>query len=175
MFDLNTFALNTYMLIGYLLIFLGLVGAVLPVLPGPLLIWLGAWTWAYGDHFNKVGWPTLLILGLLALAAWGSDLFLGRALSHRAGASWRAVIGEIVGGLVGGAMLSEVPVIGTLAGALIGAAIGMWIVEYFIKRNGRAATAVVYAYMKGSLINMAIEISASLLMIGIFMWQAFLA
>ena len=113
-------------------------------------------------------------LGVLALASWGADLFLTTVISHRAGASWRAIIGEIVGGFVGGALLSEVPVIGTLAGALIGAALGMWLVEFLIKHNWRAATTVVYAYMKGSLLNMVIEISTSLVMAGIFVWQAFL-
>lgn len=173
MLDLNTLPSGGYMFIGYLLMFIGLVGAILPVIPGPLLMWLGVFAWAYGDGFARIGWPILTVLAVLALAAWGSDLFLTTILSHRAGASWRAIVGEIVGGFVGGALLSGIPILGTLAGALIGAVIGMWIVEYFIKRDGRAATAVVYAYMTGSLLNMAIEVVASLAIVGIFVWQAF--
>ena len=173
MLDLNTLPSGGYMFIGYLLMFIGLVGAILPVIPGALLMWLGVFAWAYGDGFARIGWPILTVLAVLALAAWGSDLFLTTILSHRAGASWRAIVGEIVGGFVGGALLSGIPILGTLAGALIGAVIGMWIVEYFIKRNGRAATAVVYAYMTGSLLNMAIEVVASLAIVGIFVWQAF--
>ena len=173
MLDLNTLPSGGYMFIGYLLMFIGLVGAILPVIPGPLLMWLGVFAWAYGDGFARIGWPILTVLAVLALAAWGSDLFLTTILSHRAGASWRAIVGEIVGGFVGGALLSAIPILGTLAGALIGAVIGMWIVEYFIKRDGRAATAVVYAYVTGSLLNMAIEVVASLAIVGIFVWQAF--
>ena len=38
--------LNLYHLAGYALILLGLVGVILPLLPGALLIWLGALVWA---------------------------------------------------------------------------------------------------------------------------------
>lgn len=175
MYDLTTLSLNTYTLVGYTLMFIGLVGAVVPVLPGPPLIWLGVLAWAYGDHFTRIGWPTLLLLGVLALVAWGADLFLTTLLSRRAGASWRAIGGAIAGGLIGGAFLSALPIIGTVAGALIGAVAGMWLVEYSIKQNGRAATAVVYAYITGSFLNLIIEVGASLLMAGIFAWQAFLS
>ncbi len=172
--QLSNFSLNSYALLGYALIFLGLVGAVVPVLPGPPLIWLGALAWAWGDHFTKIHWPTLVGLGILALVAWGADIFLTTVLSRRAGASWRSLGGAILGGIAGGAFLSQIPILGTLAGALIGSVIGMWLVEYLIKRNSRTATAAVYAFMAGSLLNMVLEIVVSLVMTLIFVWQAFL-
>src|SRR5258707_14610976 len=115
----SNFSLNSYALLGYALIFLGLVGAVVPVLPGPLLIWLGTLAWAWGDHFIRINWPTLVGLGVLALLALGADLFLTTVMTRRVGASWRSIGGAIAGGLVGGAFLSEIPVLGTIAGALI--------------------------------------------------------
>ncbi len=60
---------------GLLLLLVGLAGSVIPVLPGPLFIWLGALLWAWGDGFERVGWPTLVVLGLLALLSWATDLF----------------------------------------------------------------------------------------------------
>ena len=39
---------------GVVLLFLGLAGSILPVLPGPFLIWLGAFLWAWGNDFERV-------------------------------------------------------------------------------------------------------------------------
>ena len=59
----------------------------IPVLPGPVLIWLGAFVWAWADNFTRIGWGTLIVLGVLALIAWGSDLFLTTVMSRRAASS----------------------------------------------------------------------------------------
>src|SRR5687768_11672586 len=92
--------------VAFVLMAIGLAGSVIPVLPGPMLIWLGALVWAWADGFTRVGWGTLTLLAVLALAAWGSDLFLTTVMSRRAGASWKAILGAIVGGLVGAGLLS---------------------------------------------------------------------
>ena len=60
-----------FFLVSYLLIFLGIVGTLVPVLPGPLLIWLGAFVWAWADGFVHIGWPTLLVLAVLTIISWG--------------------------------------------------------------------------------------------------------
>ena len=44
----------------YALMVLGLIGSLLPVVPGPVFIWLGVLTWAWSDGFQAIGWPTLL-------------------------------------------------------------------------------------------------------------------
>ena len=49
------------------LVFVGLAGSVIPVLPGPFLIWLGAFIWAWADGFLRLGWGTLTVLGVLAV------------------------------------------------------------------------------------------------------------
>jgi uncharacterized protein YqgC (DUF456 family) len=159
--------------IGYGLMILGLAGAVLPIVPGPLLIWLGAFLWAWEDGFQRIGWPTLLLLGLLALVAAGLDTFLTLAMSKRAGASWRGLCGAIGGGLLGGLFLTAIPVIGTLFGALLGALAGMWLVEYTIRHNSQLATATVWAYVKGVFLSTLLEVLISLGMVGFFTWQLF--
>jgi uncharacterized protein len=159
---------------GAVLMLIGLIGAVLPMVPGPLLIWLGAFLWAWEDGFQVVGWPTLVILGLLALLAWGLDLFLSLAMSRKAGASWWSLLGAIVGGFVGGIFLSQIPVIGTIFGALIGALLGMWGVEYYLRQDEQSATAVVWAYVKGVFVTTFFEVVISLGMVAYFAWQVFL-
>lgn len=160
--------------LAYVLIVIGLAGSVIPLLPGPVLIWLGALIWAWADGFTRYGWLTLTVLGLLALLAWGSDLFLTTVMSRRAGASWKSIIGAIVGGLAGAALLSPLPLLGTILGAILGAMAGMWMVEYWAKGNTRAATAAVQAYVASMVFAAILEMAIALVMVSIFALQAFL-
>jgi uncharacterized protein YqgC (DUF456 family) len=160
--------------LAYILILIGLAGAVIPVLPGPVLIWLGAFMWAWADGFTRIGWPTLIVLAVLALLAWGSDIFLSTIMSRRAGASWKSIIGAIAGGLVGAAVLSALPILGTILGAILGAMLGMWLVEYWDKGSKSAATTAVQAYVASMVLSAVVEMAIALVMIGIFAFQAFL-
>jgi uncharacterized protein YqgC (DUF456 family) len=160
--------------LAYILIAIGVAGSVIPVLPGPMLIWLGAFVWAWADNFTRIGWGTLIVLGVLALIAWGSDLFLTTVMSRRAGASWKAILGAIVGGLVGASLLSALPLLGTILGAILGAVAGMWLVEYWDKGNSRAATTAVQAYIASMIFAAVLEMVIALVMVGIFAMQAFL-
>lgn len=158
--------------LGLILMGLGLIGSVLPLLPGLPLIWVGAFLWAWSNEFQQVGWPTLIVLAVLMLAGWGLDLVLTPAMTRRAGVSWRAIGGAILGGLLGGLFLSAIPVIGTLFGALLGAILGMWFIEYRIRGDERAATAAVRAYLSGVAVTTILNVLLALLMIAIFLWQA---
>jgi len=165
---------NLLTLAAYLLIVLGLIGSLLPIFPGPLLIWLGALLWAWADGFQAVGWPTLVVLAVLMVLAWTSDLALTTFGTRRAGASWKAVAGAIVGGIAGAILLSGVlPVIGTVVGTLLGAVLGILVVEYYDKRNWGQAFQASTGYILGSLVARTLELFLSLLMIAIFIWQAF--
>ena len=160
--------------IGYVFIFLGLVGAVVPVLPGPVFIWIGAFVWAWGDGFVRIGWPTLLLLGVLTVIAWGTDLVLTTLSSRRSGTGWRSIGVAILGGIAGAAVLSIVPVIGTLLGAILGAVTALWTMEYQEKGDREAATRAVRAYIGGYLLAMLVELGIALLMVAIFASQVFL-
>ena len=161
-------------LAAYLLMILGLAGSILPILPGPLLIWLGVILWGWVDGFQRLGWPTLIILGVLMVLAWTSDLFLSTFGTRRAGASWKAVAGAIVGGIVGAVLLTGVlPIIGTILGTILGAVIGILVIEYYDKGNWRQALRASRGYIFGSLAARALELFLSLLMIAIFAWKAF--
>lgn len=161
--------------IGYLLLLLGLVGSILPIMPGPVLIWFGALIWAWGNGFQELGWTALIVMGVLAIVAWSADLFVNTVISRRAGASWKAILGAIVGGLFGGLFLSGiVPILGTLVGAAIGAIAGMWLVEYYDKRDVVASNKAVRAYLAAMVIASAVEFTLSLTMLGIFIWQVYL-
>lgn len=160
--------------IGYLLILLGFVGAALPLLPGPFFIWLGVFVWAWGDGFMRIGWPTLLFLGLLTLAAWLADILLSLISSRKAGAGWRSIGVSILTGIAGAILLAFIPFFGSVAGATVGAIGGLWYMEYREKGDSALATQAVRGYIGGFLLSMAVEMMTAFVMVAIFAWQAFL-
>ena len=88
-------------LLGVLALLAGLAGVVVPVLPGPLALWGGAWLIAWAGDFQLVGAPTLAVTGVLALLIVAAD-WAATALGAKAfGASRWAVIGATLGLLVG--------------------------------------------------------------------------
>lgn len=168
-------SLNPLALLAYVLMFIGLIGSLLPLVPGPVLIWLGALLWAVSNDFDAVGWPTLLVLLALTILAWASDLLLTAVLSRRVGASWKAILGAILGGFAGGIFFGGwIPVIGTMVATVAGAIVGMVAMEVIDKRDLRLAIRSSRGYLLGVLASSALEAGLALLMLAIFVWQAFL-
>ena len=56
-------ALSPLALLAYLLIFVGLVGSLLPVVPGPIFIWLGALFGPPTMAFKPLGGPHCFFWG----------------------------------------------------------------------------------------------------------------
>ncbi len=166
---------NLWYFLGYGLIVLGLAGAVVPIIPGPFLIWLGALAWAWGNDFQEIGPVLLAGMGMLALLAWGMDLILSYTFSRRTGASWKSFAGAIAGGMAGGIFLSgTIPVLGTLVGAFLGSVVGTWLVEYYAKRDMMTALRAARAYIASFMLSSILEIVLSLVMVGLFVWRALL-
>lgn len=89
---------------------LAIPGTLFPVLPGLVLLPVGALLWCWVVGF-AVGWPTLALAAVLLLLGWGADL-LGVLLgAARLQASRWAYVGAAAGlvlGLVG--LLPALPV-----------------------------------------------------------------
>ncbi len=114
---------------------LGLLGIILPGLPGVPLIFASALVYAYLTDFEIVGGSIILLLGLFALLAFVAD-FLGTAYgARRFGASNWGMLGGAVGGFVGilvGALFFGV---GALFGLLAGTICGVFAGEYLRRRE----------------------------------------
>lgn len=110
-------------IIAVLLILLGLAGTLVPGVPGVLAVFGGMLLAASIDGFRRIGWPTLVILGLLAVAALIADVVGGLIGAKRVGASRLALLGAAAGPLAGlffglaGALLG--PFLGAAAGELV--------------------------------------------------------
>lgn len=109
-----------YYLIAAAMILIGLIGTVLPALPGLPLVFGGMLVAAWAGDFQQVGIPMLVVLGILTLLSLGIDLWATALGAKRVGASRKAVIGAVLG-TVGGLAFGPLGlVLGPFAGALAG-------------------------------------------------------
>jgi uncharacterized protein YqgC (DUF456 family) len=109
-----------YYAIATVLVIIGVVGTVLPVLPGTLLVFAGLALAAWADHFARVGVVGLSMIGCLALLAFAADLIASALGAKRVGASPQALVGATVGGVIG--ILFGIP--GMILGPFVGAVLG---------------------------------------------------
>ncbi len=111
-----------YYLIAAALVLIGLVGTVLPALPGLPLVFAGMLLAAWAGSFQQVGVPMLVLLGLLTLVSLVVDFWATALGAKRVGASrkaiWGAMLGTFAGLFFGPAGLLLGPFIGALVGEL---------------------------------------------------------
>lgn len=142
------------------LIALGVAGAVLPVLPGAALVFVGAALGAWIDGFTRVSGLTVGVLAALAIVSWLLDYVAGVMGAKKAGASRQALIGAALGTVAGIFM----GFVGVLFMPFIGAAIG----EYLARRDHGAAMKVGVATGLGLVVAMVAKVVIAFVMIGIF-------
>lgn len=156
------------------LIVVGVIGTVLPMLPGTILVLAGIVLGAWIDGFAHVSGWTLGFIAVLAVLAWITDYVAALMGAKRAGASTLALLGAAVGTVLGIMM----GLVGLLFMPLLGAMAG----EYWSQRQrlgpaamsgelaaaGQQAARVGVATWIGLLLGTVIKLVLTFLMIGIF-------
>ncbi len=138
----------------------GLVGSVLPVLPGTPVILLAAIVHrlCFGDKGASI--LVLIILGLFTLLSFVFDYLASMFGAKKLGATWRGVLGAVIGGIVG--------IFFNLPGIILGPFIGAVLFELAGGRKFRpAARAGVGAFL-GLLAGAVGKLAICLAMIGVF-------
>ena len=149
-----------YLAFAAILVVLGVLGTVLPVLPGILLVFGGLFLAAWAQDFARVGVVGMSIIGILALVAFGADFVASLLGAKRVGASPKALIGAAIGGFVG--------VFFGLPGILIGPFVGAITGELLARGGWRQATKVGLGTTAGLLFAAVAKLVIAFLMIGTF-------
>lgn len=134
------------------LVAIGVAGTVLPALPGPILVFAGVLLAAWADDFARIGWGTLVVIGLLTALAHVVDLVSAAAGVKRSGASRRAVVGAALGAL--GGLFFGLP--GLIIGPFVGALIGELTVRRDLRSAGRAGLFAGLGFLLGMVAKLAI-------------------
>ncbi|UCH42297.1 MAG: DUF456 domain-containing protein [Dehalococcoidales bacterium] len=104
-----------------ILMLIGLLGVVLPLLPGIPLAWLGLFIYAIGTGFDRISIATVVIFFVLTALALTLDLAAPMLGARKYKASKWGVLGAFLGFTVGIFVLGPWGIIlGPLAGALLG-------------------------------------------------------
>jgi uncharacterized protein YqgC (DUF456 family) len=152
-----------------ILVVVGTAGLVVPGLPGAPVLFAGLVCAAWAENFVHVGWPTLAVLGVMALLTYVADFAAGAFGAKRFGASRRAVVGAIVGALVG--LFFGLP--GVLLGPFLGAMLGELTTQLDLEAASRAGFGAALGLALGAAAKLALAIS----MIGVYvvvrLWGAF--
>ena len=126
---------GTLLVVALIAMFVGLLGSVLPALPGVALIFVSALVYAYLTGFQVVGVTVVVVIGLFALLAFVAD-FIGTAYgARRFGASNWGTAGGAVGGLVGALVGALFLGVGALFGLIAGSVGGVLLGEYLKRRR----------------------------------------
>jgi uncharacterized protein YqgC (DUF456 family) len=138
----------------------GLVGAIVPTLPGIPLIFGGIWLIAGVDRYRHVGlwW----LLGIAGIGAVGLtlDLLAGALGAKRVGASKQAVAGALAGTVIG--LFFGLP--GLLLGPFVGAVLG----ELAAGNSVLRSTQVGVSAWVGLIFGTIIKLVSSLMMVVLF-------
>jgi uncharacterized protein YqgC (DUF456 family) len=116
------------------LMFVGLLGSVLPGLPGVTLIFLSALVYATLTDFRSVGAAILVVLFIFAAIAFIADFVATSYGARRFGASNWGTVGGAIGGIAGALIGLLFLGIGSLFGLILGTIAGVFLGEY-LKRT----------------------------------------
>jgi uncharacterized protein YqgC (DUF456 family) len=133
----------------------GLVGLVLPLIPGVPLIYLGIVAAAWAGGFTKIGGFTLAACGVLAALAFAVDYVAGTLGAKRMGATPWGLLGAVIGTIVG--------LFFGLPGLILGPAAGAIGFEYWkdpnFKKAAQAGAGVLIGFALGIVAKCAIGLT----------------
>ena len=153
------------------LVLIGLVGVVLPALPGLPLVFAGMLLAAWAGGFEQIGPVPLVVLGLMTAVSFVIDFWATAHGAKRVGASRLALIGAVIGTFAGllfgivGVFIG--PFVGALAGELIhGRGVGG-------QQLGQATKVGIGTWF-GILLGIVLKVGLAFTMLGLFALAWFL-
>ncbi|MBI3941725.1 MAG: DUF456 domain-containing protein [Chloroflexi bacterium] len=153
-------------LLSILLVIIGLIGAILPLIPGTPFILAGVLLYNLGHGWDIRVVVLFTIQILLAALGATTDWWLAPLGARRAGASWLSLLLGFLAAIVGLILFS-------LPGAILAPIVVVVLIEYRRQRSLPQASRAGLGYFIGWVISSLAEVVLALIMVGLFAWQAF--
>lgn len=141
---------------------IGLVGTVVPVLPGLLLIWAAGVAWAWLDGGGAARFVVAGVLTLLLVVGTALKYAVPARSVRDTGAPrrtvWLAALGAIIGFFV-------IPVVGLVVGAVV----AVYLAELSRLGDSKSAWASTRAVLVGIGVGVLVEVATGLLMVAVWL------
>jgi uncharacterized protein len=147
---------TVWIVIGALFILAGIIGAFVPVVPGPPLSYIGLLIL----HFTQgylFGWGFLVFWGFIVALAVTLDSFIPAEGTRRMGGSKTGILGTFIGLAVGVVFF---PPMGIIIGPIVGAFAGELVAG---KRTGSAMKAAMGSFV-GFLISLVLKVGVAVIL-----------
>jgi hypothetical protein len=129
------------------------------------VIWLSCVAWAWADGFDKLGWPALTFLTVLAVVAQGADLILGAFGARRSGVAATSLLLAGLAGLAGFLLAQFLGAVAASAATLI------FVETRRLGGDWRTALSTGGTFVVAYFVAMAVEIVLALTMVIFFAYQ----
>ncbi|MGI9525572.1 MAG: DUF456 domain-containing protein [Weeksellaceae bacterium] len=157
---------NTLTILSLLCLIIGLIGSVLPALPGSVLSWIGLVIFKYTD-FATYGWTTLIICAIIVLIVQLISYFLPGMGSKKMGGSKYSTWGATLGLLIG-IIFAPFGLISIILMPFLGAFLGEFL---FINRDTKIALRAAVGSVVGIFISNGLNLLVCFSFLLYVMWQ----
>ncbi|MDF9407339.1 MAG: hypothetical protein A4E52_00254 [Pelotomaculum sp. PtaB.Bin013] len=133
----------------------GIIGTIMPVLPGAPLIWLGMLIYGIFVKFNNMSWLFFAGQGLVVALVFLIDYLAGVWGVKRYGGSKAAVWGSVIGGILGILLLGP---FGLIFGPFIGAVAGELYRKSDLNKAFQVGIGTLIGFLGGTILKLAVEV-----------------
>lgn len=152
------------MISGLLLCIIGIMGSMLPVLPGPPFGWIGLLLLELTEVIPTNYW-FLGITFIIAIGIFLLDYMMPAISTKKFGGSKAGAIGAVLGLIIG--LISPIP-LGFIIGPFVGAFIGEFV---FNKTKGPQALKAAFGSFLGFIASTFMKLFVSFMFLGLFIWE----
>ena len=153
------------------LMFMGMVGIVVPALPGAAIMWAVVLIYSILDRFVTVGVPWFVVLTILGGAGATADIWVSMLGARAGGASIASTLCSLAGAAVGGIVGFLIGVVGAFPGMVIGALLGVFLNELRVHKKWKAALKATLGLVVGFTVSTIVQLSIAAAMMLIFVWR----
>jgi uncharacterized protein YqgC (DUF456 family) len=150
--------------LGFVLMLIGIIGSVLPVIPGTPISWLGLLLLYFAPSL-PFDWFFITITGVVAITIYVLDYIIPAIGTKRFGGSKAGVWGTTIGLIIG--IIAPIP-FGILIGPFLGALIGELVVNK--TESPQALKAAIGSFL-GFLTSTFIKFFATIVYLGLFIYK----